>query len=92
MGFSHANCGGRCIKGGHKHFRRLLEVWPERYKEVEEVEQDFRRTINPNIAVLKDRRGGQVNYMTLEKFRKRILSGTLFNYQDEEQIPCECVC
>lgn len=92
LGFSHANCGGRCIKGGHGHFRLLLSTWPERYAEVEKVEKEFRRQVNPNIAILKDRRGGKTKYMTLESFRKRTQAGTIFDYLDENSVPCECVC
>lgn len=93
LGFSHANCGGRCIKGGHAHFRLLLSTWPERYAEVERAEKEFRRQVNPNIAILKDRRGGKLKFMTLESFRKRILAGTIFNYREEkDEVPCECVC
>jgi hypothetical protein len=92
MGFSHANCGGRCIKGGHKHFRLLLSTWPERYAEVEMHEKEFRRQVNSRITILKDRRGGQTKYMTLESFRKRIQAGTIFDYPEADTVPCECVC
>lgn len=92
MGFSHANCGGRCIKGGHKHFRLLLSTWPERYAEVERAEKEFRKQVNPNIAILKDRRGGKTKFMTLESFRKRVQAGTIFDYPETDSVPCECVC
>jgi len=91
LGFSHSNCGGRCIKGGLGHFARLYEVWPERFKEVEQYEKLFRQKINPKIAILKDRRGGKIKYVTLESFRKRIVKGTLFDIQEIDYTPCECM-
>jgi len=92
FGFSHSNCGGRCIKGGLGHFARLLDIWPDRYAEVEQYEREFRKTINPDIAILKDRRGGQTKYMTLECYRQRLTTGTIFEEKDEDLTPCECAC
>lgn len=31
MGFSHANCGGFCVRMGHKQATHLLTVMPDRY-------------------------------------------------------------
>lgn len=90
LGFSHANCGGRCIKGGQSHWRHLLNIWPERYAEVEEIERRFRREINGDIAILQDRRGGEKRYVTLEEFRKRVAGRQQCLLMDE-YTPCECV-
>lgn len=92
LGFSHSNCGGRCVKGGLKHFARLLKVWPDRYLEVEQHEREFRKKVNPKIAILKDRRGGQVKYLTLETYRKQLIDGAVFDSKDEDLTPCECSC
>jgi hypothetical protein len=92
LGFTHANCGGRCIKGGHGHFKNLLRVWPDRYAEIEDIERRFRAEIRSDIAILKDRRNKKVRYMTLEEFREAI---TADNYDcrlfDDDGIPCECM-
>jgi len=42
LGFKHANCGGRCVRGKVNHWRQLLRVWPDRYKEMEEFEGQFK--------------------------------------------------
>jgi len=42
MQFAHANCGGRCVRGKLQHWRHLLRVWPDRYKEMEEFEANFK--------------------------------------------------
>ncbi|WP_307016510.1 phosphoadenosine phosphosulfate reductase domain-containing protein [Alicyclobacillus cycloheptanicus] len=36
MGFSHANCGGRCVRGGFNHYRHLYLTWPDEYRKQEE--------------------------------------------------------
>lgn len=43
LGFSHANCGGRCVKAGKGHFANLYKVWPNRYAEIEKIEQDINK-------------------------------------------------
>lgn len=88
--FSHANCGGRCVRGGHKHWAQLYRTWPERYKEVELIEEEFRREINQNVTILTRTIGGQKQPLTLKEFRKE-LEWNLFNYlnyEDEEEEVC----
>jgi hypothetical protein len=41
LGFSHANCAGRCIKAGRGHYATLYKVWPERYAEQEQMEREI---------------------------------------------------
>lgn len=56
LGFAHANCGGRCVRGKLQHWRHLLRVWPERFKEMEEFEANFKGgkyTFLPNKYSLK---------------------------------------
>lgn len=57
LGFTHANCGGRCVRGGFKHYALLYRVWPERYKEQEEMEERFRNQFHKNVSILKKDQG-----------------------------------
>lgn len=41
LGFSHANCAGRCIKAGKSHYRLLYNVWEHRYLEQEQMEREI---------------------------------------------------
>jgi hypothetical protein len=41
LGFSHANCAGRCIKAGKAHYRTLFRVWRDRYLEQEQMEREI---------------------------------------------------
>ena len=76
MGFAHNNCGGFCIKAGISHFVHLYRVWPERYREFEAKEQEVRDHIGrQDVAVLRDRRGGESKPMTLRDLRERIEAG-----------------
>lgn len=29
LGFSHANCAGRCVRGSFQHYAQLSQVWPD---------------------------------------------------------------
>lgn len=72
MGFPHNNCGGFCVKAGVGAFKLLLEKMPERYRYHEEQEEAFRRYINKDVSILRDRRGGVVTPLTLRTLRERI--------------------
>jgi hypothetical protein len=72
MGFPHANCGGFCIKAGQAHFELLLRKLPERYAHHEAQEQRFRAFIGKDVAILRDRTGGQTRPLTLREFRERV--------------------
>lgn len=76
MGFTHNNCGGRCVKAGQAHWARLLEFMPERYAEVENEQRELMKKIprtRPSLRMTKD---GVTEYVTLEDFRKRVKGGT----------------
>lgn len=89
LGFSHANCGGRCIKGGFEHYRTLYKVWPERFKAQEEMERRFGEEVNAYTIL---RRNGQP--FTLEQLREEIeRKGSQLSFGDlqlEEDVPCAC--
>ena len=79
-GFSHNNCGRRCVRAGITHFVHLYKTDPEAYLEWEREElltqQDFkaRGISNWQFTVLKDRRGGETNRLSFEMLRERILA------------------
>ncbi len=70
-GFAHNNCGGLCVRGGHKHWKRVLHVYPDRFSWAQKEEERFRAS-HGDVAILKDRRGGQTRPMALADFRRRI--------------------
>ena len=45
LGFPHNNCGGRCVAQGKKEWRRLKNIFPERFEEVADWEQMMRETL-----------------------------------------------
>lgn len=71
MGFSHANCGGFCVKAGQADFQRLLLNLPERYAMHEAEEAATAALIGSNVTILRDRRGGTVRPLSLSEFRER---------------------
>jgi hypothetical protein len=71
-GFSHNNCGGFCVKGGQASFALLLRRHPDRYRYHERREQELRRRLGKDVAILRDRRGGVTRPLTLRSFRRRL--------------------
>lgn len=79
LGFPHNNCGGACVAAGISHFVHLYHVLPEKFMEWEKEEQDTieeltRRGITA-MTMLKDRRGGVTNNLSLRQLRARIEAG-----------------
>lgn len=75
QGFTHANCGGFCVKAGQAHFALLYRVNKLRYLYHAEKEAQFQREINPKITILRDRRGGVSTPITLYEFAARLDRG-----------------
>ncbi|MCI2421130.1 hypothetical protein MOQ72_27170 [Saccharopolyspora sp. K220] len=69
-GFAHANCAGMCVRGGQKHWRRLLECHPDRFVGYERQEQEFRAEFG-DVAILKEQRNGVVRPLPLTELRHR---------------------
>lgn len=72
MGYPHANCGGMCVKMGHKQALKTLRTMPERYAEWEREEEGVRVHLRKDISIMKDRRGGTTSVLTLRQFRQRV--------------------
>lgn len=101
-GFSHNNCGGFCVKGGHASFRRLLQVFPERYAYHERREQELRAFLDADVAILRYRSGPKKDEpLTLEHFRlgiEAIEAGlprlfdpdAVFEYDPTDTGSCDC--
>jgi len=71
LGYTHANCGGRCCKQGQGDWLRTLINFPERYAEIEEWEKDMRTLSEKHSkrTILKRINNGIVEELTLEKLR-----------------------
>lgn len=96
-GFSHANCGGGCVRGGHAQWRLLLETFPDRYAWWESEEAKTRDLLGKDVTILRDRRGGTSKPLTLRDFRLRVTAdrsdcdgddwGACGCFMDEAEIP-----
>lgn len=53
LGFSHANCGGFCVRAGQGHFANLLEKNRELYLYHEDKEREFINNIGKDVSILK---------------------------------------
>lgn len=74
LGFEHNNCGGGCVRGGQAQWAHLLRVFPDRYAAWEDHEHEMRTTLTADIAVLRERAGGQSRPLPLVELRQRIES------------------
>lgn len=88
LGFSHANCGGRCVRGGLGHYALLYKVWPDQYAEQEAMEERFREKFQKDVSILK-RNGGP---FTLREYREMIERDGVEAYlaEKDDTIPCVC--
>lgn len=72
LGYSHANCGGVCVKQGLGDWTRTLINFPDRFEKAERWERDMRNHDNrKNYAILRDQSGGDVKPLTLQELRER---------------------
>lgn len=81
-GFSHANCGGGCIKSGIAQFSLLFRTHPDRFAVWEDAENRMRTELQKDISILKDRRGGTAKPLTLEALRKRLSCGGQLTFDE----------
>lgn len=91
MGFSHANCGGTCVKQGQGTWAKTLANFPERYAKVERWELWMRDTVErcAGHSMLSRRVGGEHVDLTLEQFRLEIEAGAISDEDlDEPCISC----
>lgn len=88
LGFSHANCAGRCVRGGFQHYAQLYSVWPDQYALQEEMEEDFRKHFDKNVSILKK---DGLPY-TLKEYRKRLETEGVekFLKVQDDTVPCVC--
>lgn len=91
QGFPHANCGGGCVKAGIKQFEKLLKVAPEEYAKWEWNEERLRQELG-DVAILRDRRGGQTKPLPLRDLRLRVEAKEALDFggAEEEWGACNC--
>lgn len=78
LGYTHANCGGRCVKQGHGDWIRTLVNFPERYAEIEAWEASMRENeVNANYAILRSQTKDGDTPLTLRELRERYEAGRM---------------
>ena len=76
LGYTHANCGGRCVKQGQGDWIRTFINFPERYRAIEEWEHDMRKNpTNANYAICKRETNGVRRPLTLQQLREEYEAG-----------------
>ena len=94
-GYPHNNCAGACILAGIKQWSGLLRDYRELYLSSEEKEQRFltelRARGRTEITILKDRRGGSVENLSLRQLREEIESGEREPTDSWRATTCSCM-
>lgn len=95
LGYPHANCRNRCILAGIKQMTGVLKDDRAGYLESEEKEQLFlarlRERGRKEITILKDRRGGVVQNLSLRQLREELESGKRDFDDSFRQSACACM-
>lgn len=87
MGFAHNNCGGGCVRSGQAQFALLYEKLPDTFADWRAGEDRLRNFLGKDVAILRDRRGGETKPLPLHEFEKRI---TPRDYDEFEFGGCGC--
>lgn len=98
QGFTHANCGGACVRGGQAQWELLLRVNRLRYLEWEQEERTTRALLGKDVSILRDRSEDAITTarasgrikpadksvpLTLTEFRQRLeVQPSLFDADD----------
>lgn len=90
LGYTHANCGGKCVKQGQGDWIRTLIYDPDGYAWAENWEQDMRTLSEKHagFALLRDQAGGTVTALTLKELRERHESQPMNALQLDFSSPC----
>jgi len=72
LGFSHNNCGARCVKAGQGHWINVLKTLPKRFKQMKEFELMMREKIG-DYSYLKISRNNIRKSYTLKQLEKDYL-------------------
>lgn len=91
VGWSHANCGGRCVKQGIADWNRLRLWQPERFAEVRDWEQAQRAKggARATYAICRDQSNDEVKPLTLAEIEHR---GEPSNDEPTQEDIFACLC
>jgi hypothetical protein len=90
-GFKHNNCGGGCVRAGHKQFKHLLEVMPERFAEWEKQEELMQDYLGVSVTILSRTENGTKVPFSLSELREAAENQPkLIDLNDEGQ-SCNCL-
>jgi 3'-phosphoadenosine 5'-phosphosulfate sulfotransferase (PAPS reductase)/FAD synthetase len=94
QGYSHANCGGLCVKQGIGEWRRTLTHYPERFKEAEAWETNMRKDSHFAGYAILTRRGKPYPLAQLraEVDTANVRQGRLFDMEADMERVCGTEC
>ncbi len=72
LGWPHANCGGRCVKQGQSGWALLYRTMPQRFIECRDNEEEMRRFLGKDVAMMSETRHGKKTPLPLAELQRRI--------------------
>lgn len=94
-GYEHANCRQKCVLAGISQWQKLSIEDPATFAEAEDHEQRMlammRERGRKETTILRDRRGGEINNLSLTQLRTDTASGRRPIDTRSEMASCSCV-
>jgi hypothetical protein len=90
LGFKHNNCGGGCVRAGHKQFKQLLDTMPERFAEWERQEEKMQDFLGVEVTILSRTTDGTKKPFSLTELRKAAEEQPYLIDMNDEGTSCNC--
>jgi hypothetical protein len=90
LGFKHNNCGGGCVRAGHKQFKQLLDVMPDRFAEWEEQEERMQDFLGVEVTILNRVIDGRKTPFSLTELREAASNQPALIDLNDEGVSCNC--
>jgi hypothetical protein len=90
MGFKHNNCGGGCVRAGHKQFKNLLDKMPERFAEWEKQEEKMQDFLGVEVTILSRTIDGKKTPFSLTDLRHAAEEQPYLIDMNDEGVSCNC--
>ncbi len=90
LGFKHNNCGGGCVRAGHKQFKNLLDKMPDRFAVWEEQEERMQNHLGAEVTILSRTVDGKKTPFSLRDLRAAAEQQPTLIDMNDEGVSCNC--
>lgn len=90
LGFKHNNCGGGCVRAGHKQFKQLLDTMPDRFAVWEANEEKMQNQLGVEVTILSRTVDGVKKPFSLRDLREASDRQPALIDLTDEGVSCNC--